>query len=86
MKNELTKVEQYDTAELLAIRDAVGIVDHPQCPANEATMRALFSLYGLRPVAERKVPNTRGRGLHLYRKSEVETAVAHYLSYFSKGA
>lgn len=84
--NKLPKVEAYDQNELLAIRDAVSIIDHPRCPDDEATMRALFSLYGLEPIAERKTPGTRGRGLHLYRKTDVEHAVSHYLSYFSSNS
>lgn len=79
-ENKLPKVEQYDTAIHMAIPDIVSMTQN-QMPESKA--RALLSLYCVEPVAERKVPKTRGRGLHLFARTDVEKVLGHYLSFFS---
>lgn len=76
---KLPSVESYDTATLMSIHD---IVDWTKGNMPETKVRALLSLYCLEPVAQRKIPKTRGRGMHLYDRPAVEKVLVHYLSFF----
>lgn len=80
-ESKLPKYETYDTASLLSVHDVEAMT---QGNMPESKVRSLLSLYCIEPVAERKIPKTRGRGLHLFARTDVEKAMAHYLSFFSE--
>lgn len=79
-ESKLPKFETYDTAVHMSVHDIVALTQN-QMPETKA--RALLSLYCVEPVAERKVPKTRGRGLHLFARTDVEKVLGHYLSFFA---
>lgn len=79
VENKLPKFETYDVASYVSVHDVEAMTNN-QMP--ESKVRALLGLYCIEPIAERKTPNTRGRGLHLFNRTEVEKALNHFFGYF----
>ena len=84
IEKRLPKVETYDTTTHVSIGEVVGMAAETQHPMPELKARAFLGLYGIEPVMERKIPNTRGRGLHLFERSQVQKALSHYLAFFKE--
>lgn len=80
-ENKLPKMEHYDVTQFVSTNDVVADITKHQMP--ESKVRSLLSLYCVEPVAQRQIPKTRGRGMHLYARTDVERALGHYLSFFS---
>lgn len=82
----LPQVTEYDVSRLISVNDTSALQfsngDRVEMPL--AKFRAILSIYELSPVAQRKIPNTRGRGLHLFERKEVERALNHYMNFFNR--